>query len=131
VNNSNTGKLSHNYLLKEKHTTYQITTMMTMMMNFQSNYFNTPEPMDIDPEPMDINNDINNVCIEFGNMEIHNDTNTCRSKRRHDDITKDEEDNGEGGDLVYPPFKKERSIRKAKRSTRHVIVAPRLFYFVV
>ena len=94
--------------------------MMKMMMNFQSNYFNTPEPMDIDPEPMDINN----VCIEFEKMEINTDT---QIKRRYGDITKDEEE----GHLVYPPFKKERSIRKVKRSPRHVIVAPRLFHVVV
>ena len=74
MNNSNTGKLSHNYLFKENLNANTITTMMTMMMNFQSNYFNTPEPMDIDPEPIDIST----ICIEFENMEIDTDT---RSKR--------------------------------------------------
>ena len=111
----------------------------TEPMDFQYDYnysctnTNTTEPMEIDTtdyiqpdakyeaEPMDIE-DTAYISIEPTDMDIE----VPSKKRRYADVeTYDDEH------VYRPPSKKERSIRKGKRSQRHMMVVPAFLYFVV
>ena len=102
-----------------------------MMLEIETNYTNTDNvPMDIDTtdyiqwEPMDI--DTINTNFGFQPMDIE----ISRKKRRYDEINKGDNGDDDEEEICYPPFKRDRPIRKAKKPLRRLIVAPALVYFV-
>ena len=115
-----------------------------MMISNNYNYFNT-----IKPEPMQIDfYEYNDTCdlMDVDAIFTDNDTDTepmdielPRKKRRYSDISDEEKEANDEVNNLYPPslkkkkeeMKKERFVRKAKRSTRHVMVVPAFVYFVL
>ena len=108
-----------------------------MMISTNYKYFNATEP-----EPMQI--DSTDYYDTSEHMEVDaifadNDTDTepmdveiSSKKRRFSDISAEEGDDEQLIDLCPPPLKKkERSVRKAKKSPRNVMVVPVFVYFVL